>query len=90
MFFPMAGFLYWLCDVRGKAGIFDILRPAGTATLTCYIVPYVWYAVMGVFHLSYPAIFNHGYTGLIRSAVFAIVVVMLTGLLSRLHVKLKL
>ena len=53
-------------------------------------MPYVWYAVMGVFHLSYPAIFNHGYTGLIRSAVFAIVVVMLTGLLSRLHIKLKL
>ncbi|MDE6040818.1 MAG: DUF5009 domain-containing protein [Muribaculaceae bacterium] len=89
MFFPASGFLYWLCDMRGKSNWFNIIRPAGTATLTCYIIPYVWYSVMGLFHLHYPALFNHGYTGLVRSAIFAIVVVMLTGLLSRAHIKLK-
>ena len=89
MFFPASGLLYWLCDMRGKAGWFAIIRPAGTATLTCYIIPYVWYAVMGLFNLSYPAIFNSGGMGLVRSGVFALVVVMLTGLLSRLHIKLK-
>lgn len=89
MFFPASGLLYWLCDMRGKAGWFAIIRPAGTATLTCYIIPYVWYAVMNLFNLHYPAILNSGAVGLVRSAVFAFVIVALTGLLSRLHIKLK-
>lgn len=89
MFFPAAGFLFWLCDMRGHANWFTLIRPAGTATLTCYIIPYVWYAVMGLFSLHYPAIFNAGYIGLIRAAVFALVIVQITGLLSRAHIKLK-
>lgn len=89
MFFPASGLLYWLCDMRGKAGWFAFIRPAGTATLTCYIIPYVWYAVMNLFHLHYPAALNAGGIGLVRSAVFALVIVGLTGLLSRLHIKLK-
>lgn len=89
MFFPAAGFLYWLCDMRGHANWFDVIRPAGTATLTCYIIPYVWYAVMGLFSLHYPAVINAGYIGLIRSAVFALVIIQITGLLSLARIRLK-
>lgn len=89
MFFPASGLLYWLCDMRGKAGWFAIIRPAGTATLTCYIIPYVWYAVMGLFNIKYPDILNAGAIGLVRSAVFAFVIIALTALLTRLHIKLK-
>lgn len=90
MFFPAAGLLYWLCDMRGHADWFNIIKPAGTLTLTCYIIPYVWYAVMWMFDLGYPEIFNVGYTGLLRSAIFALVIVWLTGLLGRLKIRLKL
>ena len=54
MFFPLFGFFYWLTDVKGKTNWFDIIKPAGTATLTCYIIPYIWYAVQQRRHLHYP------------------------------------
>lgn len=89
MFLPLTGILYWACDLRGHADWFRFIRPAGTATLTCYMLPYIWYAVMQLGQIHYPAIFNHGYTGLLRAAIFAIIIVQLTGLLERLHIKLK-
>lgn len=39
MFFPAVALLHYLCDVKGKAHWFAIIKPAGTLTLTCYMVP---------------------------------------------------
>ncbi len=36
--------LNWLAE-KGKAYWFNIIKPAGTATLTCYLIPYVWYGL---------------------------------------------
>ena len=89
IFLPMLGFLYWLTDVKGKRNAFRLIRAAGTATLTCYIVPYAWYAVQPLLGASSPAMFNYGGWGLVRSAVFALVIVLLVEALGKLHVKLK-
>ena len=89
IFLPMLGFLYWLTAVKGKRNAFRLIRAAGTATLTCYIVPYAWYAVQQLLGASYPAMFNYGGWGLVRSAVFALVIVLLVEALGKLHVKLK-
>lgn len=89
MFLPVSGILYWLCDIRGHADWFAFIRPAGTATLTCYLIPYIWYAVMQIAGWSYPAVLNFGYPGLLRSAVFAIVVVAITGVMAKAGIKLK-
>ena len=89
MFFPIFGLLYILCDLHGGARYFSLIRPAGTATLTAYMIPYVWYSVMSLIGVWYPSWLCSGYPGLIRSALFAIVVVMLTGLLSKIKIRLK-
>ena len=89
IFFPLFGFFYWLTDVKGKASWFNLLKPAGTATLTCYIVPYVWYAVQQLLHLSYPAVLRSGVPGLLKSLAFALVIVLLSGLLVKCKIKLK-
>ena len=88
-FFPLFGFFYWLTDVRGKAHWFDVIRPAGTATLTCYVIPYVWYAVWQLLHLHYPEVLGRGIPGLLKSVLFSFVIVWLTGLLVKGHIKLK-
>ena len=89
MFFPLFGFFYWLTDVKGKTNWFDIIKPAGTATLTCYIIPYIWYAVQQLLHLHYPEALGSGVPGLLKSLVFSLVIVGLTGLLVKGKIKLK-
>lgn len=89
MFFPLFGFFYWLTDVKGKTNWFDIIKPAGTATLTCYIIPYIWYAVQQLLHLHYPEALGSGVPGLLKSLMFSLVIVGLTGLLVKGKIKLK-
>src|SRR5215216_5825720 len=38
--------VYWIADVKGKRGWFKIIRPAGTDTLLCYLIPYFVYAIL--------------------------------------------
>jgi hypothetical protein len=66
-----------------------LLKPAGVATLTCYLVPYVVYPVFVLLPLALPAALTTGLAGLVKSMLFAVFVVVLTGGLNRLGVKLK-
>lgn len=88
-FFPLFGCFYWLTDVKGKSNLFDIIQPAGTATLTCYIIPFVWYAVQQLLNLHYPEVLSSGMPGLLKSLAFSLIIVFLTGLLVKAKIKLK-
>lgn len=88
-FFPLFSFFYWLTDVKGKVDWFNIIKPAGTATLTCYIIPYIWYAVQQLLGLHYPAVVASGVSGLLKSVVFSFIIVAITGLLVKAKIKLK-
>ena len=88
-FLPLFGFFYWLTDVKGKANWFDLMKPAGTATLTCYVIPYVWYSVQQLVGWHYPEVLTEGIPGLLKSALFSLVIVGITGLLVKAKVKLK-
>lgn len=87
--FFMVGFLYFLTDVKGKANWFSIIKPAGTVTLTCYIIPYFWYAVQRLLGCQYPDFLCVGAPGLCRSLLFSLVVVWMAGVLMKIHVRLK-
>lgn len=89
MFLPLLTVLHQLCDVRGKAAWFGVIKPAGTATLTCYIIPYLWYAAMMAMHLSWPDALCAGWPGLLRSLLYSLAVVWLAALLVRFGIKLK-
>ena len=79
----------WLIDVKGKQNWFSLIRPAGTSTLTCYLVPYFLYSVYTLLHFSYPPFLNYGMGGLIRSFVIAFLVILLTGFLEKKRLRLK-
>ena len=74
---------------KGKTPRFDIIKPAGTATLTCYIIPYIWYAAQQLLGWHYPELLNAGAPGLLRSLIFSLIIVQLTGLLVKAKIKLK-
>ena len=87
--FFMVGILYYLTDVMNKAHWFSIIKPAGTVTLTCYMIPYAWYAVQRLIGFHYPDFLCVGVPGLCRSLLFSLVIVWIAGMLMKVHVRLK-
>lgn len=89
IYFPMVALLYWLTDMKGLRGWYHPIRTAGSATLTCYMIPYVWYAIQIKTDWWYPGVFSAGWPGLLRSVGFSLAVVWIVELLGHLHLKLK-
>ncbi len=82
--------IYWLADVFGKVNWFSFIKPAGTDTLLCYLIPYFAYATTRVLGIHLPEVILIGGIGLVKSLLFALLCVVITGGLNRLGVKLKL
>lgn len=82
--------IYWIVDVKGKAKWFDFIKPAGTSTILCYLIPYFAYAASRLVHIHLPEALLTGGVGLIKSFLFALLCVFITGLLIRLGVRMKL
>jgi hypothetical protein len=82
--------IYWLADIKHKANWFNIVKPAGTDTLLCYLIPYFVYAIVTALGLYLPEILLTGGIGLLKSFLFALFCVLITGLLNKAGVKLKL
>lgn len=82
--------IYWLTDLQKKAPWFSFIKPAGYNTLLCYLIPYFAYAVMSIPGVELPEMFLTGSIGLIKSFLFALLCVAITGGLSRAGVRLKL
>ena len=83
------GLLQWIVSM-GKASWFNIIKPAGTATLTCYLIPYVLYSVFwGFLNFSLPVWMKTDGLGLVKCACFALLCVGVTALFERFKIKLK-
>jgi predicted acyltransferase len=82
--------IYWVADVAGKAKWFDLIKPAGASTILCYLVPYLIYAIRNFLHISLPEVLRTGGVGLVKTFLFAMLCVAVTGLLIRIGVKMKL
>jgi len=83
-------FIYWSAEIHCRAKWFDVIKPAGTNTLLCYLLPYFIYALVFSIGLSLPGWLLTGVIGLIKSLIFAFLIVVVTGLLGRVGIKLKL
>jgi predicted acyltransferase len=82
--------VYWIADVAGKAKWFNFIKPAGTATLLCYLIPYFFYAIRTALHLQLPEGLRTDGIGLIKSILFALLCTVSTGVLIRIGFRLKL
>ena len=90
--FTIVAFLvvYWLADVNNKPNWFKIIKPAGTATLLCYLIPYFAYGFTRLVGFHPPELFLAGGLGLLKSFLFALLCAQITGLLIRAGIQLKL
>lgn len=81
--------LFWLTDTKGRKKWSDFLKPAGIATLTCYLIPYYWYALRSLTGLRLPDFLLESPVGLLMSMGVSLVIIQLTGLLIRRGIQLK-
>jgi predicted acyltransferase len=82
--------LHWLVDIGGKGDWFRAIKPAGTDTLLCYLMPYFAYAIVVLAGVHLPAILLTGGIGLVKSLLFALLCVWVAGRLNRFGIRLKL
>ncbi|WP_103867590.1 DUF5009 domain-containing protein [Aquimarina sp. I32.4] len=88
--FFMFVLLYYIADVKKQTGWATVIGAAGTATLTCYMIPYFLYPLYNITGLKLPDFLNTSIIGLLVSFGFALLVVFFTGWLERKGYKLKL
>ena len=83
-------FCYRIADVKGLTRWARPVAPAGTATLTCYMMPTLWAAVQQLAGFSWPAALSSGVLGLLKALAFSFLIIGLTWLFEKMHLKLKL
>lgn len=87
-FLVLAG-LIWLTDKKGKAHWFNLIKPAGTSTLTCYLLPYIHYALFSMVGIVLPLALRTGYVGILKSLLYALIIILITGILEKNRIRLK-
>jgi hypothetical protein len=80
--------LNWLAETD-RAGWLKVIKPAGTATLTCYLMPYIAYGLADITGIVLPDWFTHGLMGIVNSLCFALLIIAVTYILGRVNIKLK-
>lgn len=88
--FILFAILYFIADQKKITGWAKIIGPAGTATLTCYMIPYFIYPLHSMTDFRLPDLLNTAALGLAISFLFALLVVVFTGWLEKKGYKLKL
>ena len=81
-------FIY-IIDIRGHNNLFNSIRPAGTSTLTCYIMPYFIVYLMQLFDIKYPEFLNEGIGGIIRGFSISFLVIWIVGQMEKKNLVLK-
>jgi len=83
--------LYWICDLKKKTGWAFFARPAGSNTLTTYLLPDFWYYILTATGIRYfDTHFNYAWPGAVRCALFTAFILGTAGLLTHWRVRLRL
>lgn len=81
--------IFSMLSAFGYTRWFRFIQAVGTATLTCYILPYVLYSVFTMIDFSTPAFLQEGAMGLLKCFVFALLTIKIAEWIGLIGVKLK-
>jgi heparan-alpha-glucosaminide N-acetyltransferase len=83
--------LYWVCDVKQERGWAALVRPAGENTLLTYLLPDFYYFITTLLGFTFiDQHFSAGAFGVARAAIFTLVMLAFSALLTRAHIRLQL
>ena len=81
--------MHWLIDVRGMMNWYKPMKIAGTATLTCYLIPYFYYSFRTILGIQLPLFFTTGLIGLLKSIIYSFIIIAIAWRLTRVKIQLK-
>ena len=81
--------LHWLVDVRKNIDWYKPIQTAGIATLTCYLVPYVYYSIRTLSGFQLPSLLTTGIVGLAKSVIYSLIIITISWALTKVKVRLK-
>lgn len=81
--------MIWLVELKGKGNWFNGIKAAGTSTLTCYLMPYLFYGFLELFDVWYPHFLNQGVIGVLRSFVLSFLLITLVRQLEKKKIRLR-
>ena len=81
--------LYLIVDKGGYQNWANAIKPAGTSTLTCYLLPYFIYPALVLIGFQWPDMLSDGIVGLIKALLFSLAVVLFVGMLEKRNIRLK-
>lgn len=82
--------IVYLTEILNQRNWYLPIKAAGTSTLTCYLLPYIHYAVLTLLSIpQLPVFLRTGGIGLAKSLMYALIIVMITGLLEKRKIRLK-
>jgi heparan-alpha-glucosaminide N-acetyltransferase len=83
--------LYWICDVRKRTRWAFFVRPAGSNTLTTYLLPDLWYYILAAAGIHYfDTHFNYGWPGALESVFFTVFILAVSGFVMHQGIRLRL
>ena len=80
--------MYLVVDVRGHYRWASFLKPAGSNPLLTYILPDIYYAIMGLTHAN--IINPEGWPGVFRALIFSLFILGVSALMTRFKIRLQL
>ena len=81
--------LHWIADVKKVLVWYRYIKIAGTATLTCYLIPYYYYSFRTILGIVLPEFFLTGIIGLIKSFIYSFIIVGICSGLRQTKIQLK-
>jgi len=66
----------------------SFLKPAGTSTLMCYLIPYFVYPIITLLGFKWPELISNGGIGLLKSMIFSISIIVFCGILEKRKLRL--
>lgn len=82
--------IFILVDKLGYSKWALPFKPAGTSTLTCYLMPYFIYPILVLLGFQWPEFLTDGGIGIVKSLLFSLLIVLFVGFLERKNRVLKL
>ena len=89
MSYAVFAVIYIVADIFKLTRWANIISPAGKSTLTCYLVPYFFYPIITLLSIELPMYLRGGGIGLVKTFLFALLIIQITWVLGKVNVKLR-
>tara|TARA_B100000427_G_C15436230_1_gene563104 strand:- start:756 stop:1127 length:372 start_codon:yes stop_codon:yes gene_type:complete len=81
--------IYWIVDIKGEISWYSPIQIAGTATLSCYLIPYLYYSIMSFLDFQLPVFLITGFIGLLKSVVYTFIIIGIAWGFAKTKIQLK-